>query len=126
MTYTARYELATLAGVTLNFSGSGTAVGNSVVRSGAGTFWSGLNTSFSTGGEPVGDGIVGTCTGANIDSQLGGQKPILAYTANPNSPCLSGVVMDHRGAWLPFQPEDGGTATDRRYLYNVFNWLKSL
>ncbi|MCO4774098.1 MAG: putative metal-binding motif-containing protein, partial [Deltaproteobacteria bacterium] len=124
--YNDRYELATLAGVTLNFSGNGTSVPNTVSRVGAGVFWDGLGTSFSTGGDPMGDAIVGTCTGAVIDGQVGGSLTTIAYTANPSAPCLAGAPMDHRGAWLPFQPEDGGSSTDRRYLYNVLDWLKSL
>jgi hypothetical protein len=124
--YTDRYELATLAGVTLNFSGSATTVGNAMTRVGSGVFWTGLGTSFAAAGEPMGDAIVGTCTGAIIEGQVGGLLTTIAYTANPAAPCLSGSMMDHRGAWLPFQPEDGGGANDRRYLYNVIDWLKSL
>ena len=70
--------------------------------------------------------ITATCTGAVIDGQVGGLFTTIGYSANPAAPCLSGAPMDHRGAWLPFQPEDGGTATDRQYLYNVFDWVKSL
>ncbi len=123
--YTERAELATLGGVTLNFSGNGTSVANSITRVGS-TFWSGLGTSFSAGGDPMGDAIIGTCTGAAIDGQVGGTLPIVAYTANAAAPCLSGVSMSHRAAWLPFQPEDGGTSTDRRFLYNAIDWIKTL
>ena len=47
------------------------------------------------------------------------------YQANPLAPCLNGVPMDHRAAWFPLQPEDGGNATDRRLLFNAIDWIKS-
>ena len=77
----------------------------------------------------VADGVLGLCTGAAVDALVGdsGVEPprqAVAYTANPAAPCLAGVPMDHKGAWVPFQPEDGGDPTDRLFLYNVLDWLK--
>ncbi len=69
------------------------------------------------------------CSGAAGDALVGDPlsgppRQVVAYEANPAAPCLSGVPLDHRGAWLPFQPEEGGNATDRLFLFNVIDWLK--
>ena len=96
----------------------------------AGWFWTDiLATSFASGASMVADGVLGLCTGAAVDALVGdsGVEPprqAVAYTANPAAPCLAGVPMDHKGAWVPFQPEDGGDPTDRLFLYNVLDWLK--
>ena len=129
VSYTARYELATLAGVTLSSTNPSTSVTPTVTRT-ATTFWTGIAaSSFTSGGAAQGDNILGVCTGGAIDALVGNAsieplRQAVAYQANPAAPCLAGVPTDHRGAWLPFQPEDGGDATDRRYLYNVLDWLK--
>ena len=123
MSYIRRYELATLAGVTLSSSGGAQTVGNTISKVGN-RFWTGLGTSFPTGGQPMGDAILGTCTGGQIDATVGGTRTVVAYTASPAAPCLPGDAMDHRAAFLPFQPEDGGSVTDRRFLYNIIGWIK--
>jgi hypothetical protein len=77
----------------------------------------------------LGDSVLGICTGATVDSLVGDAsveplRQVVAYSANPLAPCLAGSPLDHRGAWLPFQPEDGGDASERQLLYNVLEWLK--
>ncbi len=127
--YNDRYELATLAGVTLATVDPGTAVEPDMTRA-SGVFWTDIpGVTLSLGAAMVGDRVLGTCTGATVDSLVGNAtvepiRQVIAYTANPSSPCLAGVPMDHKGAWLPFQPEDGGDATERQLLYNVLDWLK--
>ena len=128
-TYTDRYELGTLVGVTLSTMDPGTANQPIITRT-AGWFWTDISAaSFTSGASMVADGVLGLCTGAAVDALVGDSsveplRQVVAYTANPAAPCLSGVPMDHKGAWLPFQPEDGGDLTDRVFLYNVLDWLK--
>lgn len=120
--------MATLAGVTLSSSSPSTARAPLVTRASA-VFWSGIpGTSFASGSAMVGDGILGLCTGASVAALVGDPaietpRQVVAYQANPPTPCLAGEPMDHRGAWLPLQPEDGGDTLDRQFLYDVIDWL---
>ncbi len=129
ISYTDRYELGTLAGVTLATVDPATAVSPQLTRA-SGVFWTGIPGSTATpAGSMVGDRVLGTCTGATVDSLVGNAtveplRQVIAYTANPAAPCLAGTPMDHKGAWIPFQPEDGGDGTERLLLYNVLDWLK--
>ena len=113
-TYTDRYELATLTGVTLSSAAPGTSLSPLVERTGS-TFWAGISPlSYPSGGDTQADNVVGLCTGASLEGFVGDQvtetpRQIVRYEANPLAPCLNGVPMSHRAAWLPLQPEKAAT-----------------
>ena len=123
-----RYELATLAGVTLSSSSPGTSHDPLIARA-DGALWTDISgPSYTTLGDTQADNIVGVCTGGSVDGLVGdplneSPRQIVRYEANPLAPCLSGVPLSHRGVWLPVQLEDGGDATDRRLLYNAIAWI---
>ena len=80
---------------------------------------------FFIGGDTLGDSILGPCSGSVIDAQVANVRPIIAYDPPTNQPCFAGHPTNFRGAWVGFQPEDGGSTNDRRYLYNIFGWITS-
>ena len=129
-TFTDRYELATLAGVTLSSASPDTSLSPLVARTGA-SFWAGISPfSYTSSGDTQADNVVGLCTGATLEGLVGDQlnetpRQLVRYEANPLAPCLASVSMDHRAAWFPLQPEDGGNLTDRRLLFNAIDWIKS-
>ena|GEM_PF-1546529 len=130
MTFTDRYELGTLAGITLNSTNPSTPRSPVVQRNGA-TFWDGIaGFGYTTSAHSLSDDVIGLCSGASVegivgDGTLGTPRQVVEYSANLAAPCLAGSPMDHRGAWLPLQPEDSGNPTDRRLLYNILDWLKA-
>jgi hypothetical protein len=71
----------------------------------------------------VGDDIAGTCTNAIIEATVDTTRSVVGF--EPGGPCDS-AFAEHRGAWIPFQPEDGGDTDDRRLLYNAIEWIKSV
>ena len=127
--YSERTDLAALVGVTLSSADPATAVAPLVQKTGV-VFWTGIGGfSFNTSGSTQGDELLSLCSVTTApalvgDPLAGAPRQVVAYEANPAAPCLSAGPLDHRGAWLPFQPEEGGNATDRLFLFNVLDWLK--
>ena len=116
-----RLDLATLAGVTLSTTAA-TSVTPTLTEM-DGLFWDSLPAgSMPTGGDGLGHGIFGYCTGGTLDATYGSTKQVVAYAPSA-TPCASGHPTHYRAVFLPYQPEDGGTLNDRRYLYNALHWI---
>ena len=110
-------------GGTPSITNAGLAVGSTVEDVG-GTFWTGLSVStFLTLGDTLGDDTAGICGNSTIEATLDTTRPLVALETG--SACGSGTAT-HRGVWVPHQPEDGGGADDRRMLYNILEWVKSV
>jgi hypothetical protein len=123
LSYAERAATAEFVGITLSATNAGLAVGTSIEDVG-GTFWTGITSSpFVSTADMTGDDIAGTCTNGVVEATVDVTRSVVAFS--PGIACTT-AFAEHRGAWIPYQPEDGGGIDDRRLLYNVLEWIKSV